>query len=92
MTETSDLTRGKKISQARASEDAIVEIAGGTGESKKWGKYLDIATSFDPENATDEQKKAVERLNQEFGKFTSLVIETWNAPGNVAKRAKAIHS
>jgi hypothetical protein len=75
--------------QRMMAEDVIVEIAGKTGTSKRWGEQLKAVEGYNAEDPTPEQNVAMEALHGQFGKFTKLVIETWNAPANVTKRLRS---
>lgn len=85
---------GAEFNEARSNyqkmmaEDAIVEIAGKTGASKKWGATLKAAEDYTADDPTPEQNAAMENLQGEFGQFTSLVVDTWKAPANIVKRSK----
>lgn len=88
MSETVDLTRGTKSIGFHESEDAIVEIAGKTGDTKR---YHDQLVALDQATAEHDESKITEAnqvLENVFGKFTSLVVESWRGAASIREKSK----
>lgn len=73
------------------SEDAIVEIAGKTGDTKR---YHDQLVALDQATVSQDETKvseATQALINVFGKFTPLVVESWRGATSIRENKSNSH-
>lgn len=83
---TEEFNKAQTKYQSIMAEDAIVEINGKTGDVKKYHDQLVALDEAIQVLDKDKMDQANQALKNVFGKFTSLVVESWRDASSIREK------